>query len=436
MAKPRSIAVLLAAALGVWMVGAAPGEASAGALAQANGAHASATQRDLPSEAELAELAAVTIVYPASERFAGWELGWKLANDATSNPVTVVRHQWRALAEAVNSAPMTPEGKVESRRVGKHVVLIRKVAAEGGMVEATLYLPSELVRPQSGKYTLGIETNFQRLRNSTQELTTWPVAVNFGINHAFSETRSFEWKSFYKHTKIDEKKRESFKDENGDVIRFSDIEAETIQDSRAAGLDLAFLFTVAPESSVGRVDTAILFGGGYEKDEINLLKQRVTPYAGFDLRMTSNKVDDRSCNIALTLLQNIEEFIIIDTVTDDSGAVIGTVESIEKNELPSWEVRLGFRTPLYRYEEFNMILFEGQGSFQQALEVTEGTEGRPDVRERRSSIQAGISVQTPMGGSLKIFAKLDYLTLPGEASERIDDFQWNSGFSTAMKFSW
>src|SRR4030067_1000947 len=93
MAKPRSIAVLLAAALGGWMGGGAAGGARAG-------------------------------------------------------------------GEAGNAAPMTPEGKVESRRVGKHVVLIRKVAADGGMVEATLYLPSELVRPQPGRATFGAGTHF------------------------------------------------------------------------------------------------------------------------------------------------------------------------------------------------------------------------------------------------------------------------------------
>ena len=392
-------------------------------------------ERALPIGDEAADYTVTKIRLAAGTDLPGWKLAHKLTYDALANPVTVKRAYWTPLASALAATgPTAPESAV-SWHLGKHEVLIQRANVDGA-VEATFYLPSGLLQPMQGEYGLALDTNFQRQRNSTQEITTWPVALTFDVNHAISETKAFQATLFYKHTRIQNRKREAFKDENGDVIRFSDQPTEVVQDSRSAGLDLAYQRTLARDTGAGRVDLAWTAGGAWDRDRINLLEERWTPYLGCELRLASEKVDDLSMRIGLTVVESIEEFILLDPVLDANGEVVGTTERIQKTEEPSWQVVLGGRAPLYRLDNQTLILVDGVGSWLQAFSPTEGENGRPDVRERRATLQGGVTFQTPIGAALRFSIKAEYLHLPGEAQDRIDDFQWSSGFSAMLKLRW
>jgi len=382
------------------------------------------SRRDPPQE--LDDLEVVKIIYPADTCFPGWQLGHKLSFDAEENPVTIKRFYWKELANVFNSVPVTPQDKVEHRQVAGHDVFIGKEEQEEGMIAATLYLPRELVRPQSGRFEITWDTSFDRSRVTQQEITTWPLRFSFHFTDEVRENRTFEVNSYFERTLIREKNRDN------PEIRFRDIEAETIQDSRAAGVDAAYYWLVAPSTRVGRVDMGLSTGVTWEQDKINLVDSRLQAYLGINLKLTSETIDDLFFEVSTRFGGHVEKYIILDELYDDDGNVIGTAESIEENRLPTWQVAVAGTAPLYRLNQVTMILFEGEATYLQSFEKTGGESGHPEITERIATVELGFTFQTPMGASLGVHGRIESYELPGEAGRRIEDLQWDSGFTASM----
>ncbi|MBI2837137.1 MAG: hypothetical protein HYX75_02410 [Acidobacteria bacterium] len=388
--------------------------------------------RDLPAETALGDYVVVTINNESGAHFNPWQLAHKLEYGAQSGSAAIKRVHWHALTSAVNSAPETPAGKAVVVRVGKHdVLLCRSTQADGSLV-VTLYLPHGIIKPLEGKYTLQIDTNFSRNRNSTQEITTWPITASFGFVHELNEDRAFELNASYAHTRISQKARPAFRDEDGNVISFSDIEEVTIQDGKTATVDAAYSFNLAHETRLGRIDGAIIGGVELERDEVNLLDRRIMPYAGVELRLNSETRDDLGLEVSLEVAGNLERFIIIDTIEDEAGNVVGTSRRFEENRLPSLHGALSARAPLYTMDDVTIILFEGMITGLQSFQAGGDDDGLQRT-ERLGHLQAAIVFQTPIGAAIRIQQSLDWLRLPGEASNRIENFQWNSAVSASLK---
>lgn len=386
--------------------------------------------RQKPAGEELGLYQVATISCKADDELSGWRLAYRLRNGAEGAGLALKRSHWGSVARAFASTGETPDGQVEAHRIGERELLIEKKTAEDGSVTATLYVPSGLIMPEHGNTTAKLETNFQRTRNTTQELTTWPLALTLEHVSEFEEDRSFELSASYGHTWISRKTRPAFRDEEGEIISFRGIDSVTIQDSRNAALDAAYLFMLSPETRLGRVDAAIVAGGTWERDEINLLDQRVMPYAGIELRMTSLTKDDLSLELALEMAGVFERYIITDPIVDESGEVVGMEREIEEFRLPSLMGRVGLKVPLYRLDDVTLIAGEAKASLLQALQQS-GSDGE-EGRERLGEASLSISFVTPFGASIRMQQKLNWLRPPGEASSRIESFQWDSIVTASM----
>ncbi|MCP4655618.1 MAG: hypothetical protein GY856_09390 [bacterium] len=401
-----------------------------GMLVAAAASPQDSSRREPPQELDGIEV--VKIIYPAGTRFLGWQLGHELSYDAEENPVTVKRFYWKALAEAFNSVPMVPEGKVEHRDVAGHDVFIGKAKVEKGRTRATLYLPSDLVRPQSGRFEITLDTSFDRSRVTYQEITSWPLRFAFNFTDELRENRTLEVNSYLERTLIREKNRDRLEDEEGNEIRFIDIETETIQDSRAAGIEAAYYWLIAPSTRVGRVDMGLSTGVTWEQDRLNLVESRLQAYVGINLKLTSKTVDDLFFEVSTRFGGYAEKYILLDELYDDDGNAIGTVETIEENRLPTWQVAVAGTAPLYRHDQVTMILFEGEATYLQSFEKTGGDSGLPETTERIATVSIGVTFQTPMGASLGVHGQIESYELPGEAGRRIEDLQWDTGFTASM----
>ncbi len=401
-----------------------------GMLAAAAATPQDSSRRDPPQALDGIEV--VKIRYPDGTRFPGWQLGHKLSYDAEENPVTIKRFYWKALAEVLNSVPIVPADKVEHREVGGHDVFVGKTEVEEGLIEATLYLPEDLIRPQSGRFELTWDSSFERSRVTHQEITTWPLSFAFNFTDEVRENRTLEVNSYFERTLIREKNRDQVVDEDGNEIRFIDLEAETIQDSRAAGIDAAYYWLVAPSTRVGRVDLGLSTGVTWEQDRINLVEGRLQGYLGLNLKLTSETVDDLVFEVSTRLGGHAEKYILLDEVYDDDGNVIDTVKTIEENRLPTWQVAVAGTAPLYRLNQVTMILLEGEATYLQSFEKTGGDSGLPEKTERITTVEIGITFETPMGAALGVHGRIESYELPGEAGRRIEDLQWDSGFTASM----
>lgn len=386
--------------------------------------------REVPADAAMGDYVVVTISYESGAHFNPWQLAHKLEYGAQSGSAAIKRVHWHALTSAVNSAPETPPGKAAVVRVGKHEVLLCRSSQTDGSIVVILYVPHGLIKPLEGKYTLQIDTNFSRNRNSTQEITTWPITASFGFVHELDEDRAFELNASYAHTRISQKTRPAFRDQDGNVISFSD--EVTIQDGRTATVDAAYSFNLAHETRLGRIDAAVIGGVEMERDQVNLLDSRIMPYAGVELRLNSETRDDLGLEVSIEVAGNLERYIIIDTVEDEAGNVVGTTRRIEENRLPSLHGALRARAPLYTMDDVTIILFEGLLTGLQSFQVGGGENGLQRT-ERFGHLQAAIVFQTPIGAAIRIQQSLDWLRLPGEASNRIESFQWSSAVSASLK---
>lgn len=394
--------------------------------------------RSAPTGEELTAYTVVKITYPVSQHFAGWQLAHKLQYGADQGSVTLKRFCWRDFGETFNSSPMTPEGKVASRKVGKEEILLAKTLGTENTVTATLYVPAELIAPLQGKYALQLTTNFTRSRNTTQEITTWPLALSLDYTNEFNEDRSVELKLSYSHTRISQKTRPSFKDQNGNIISFRNIDSVTIQDGRDATIDAGYYFNLRHNTRLGRVDLGLIAGGEWERDQINLLDQRITPYGGGELSFESETIDDLGMEMSIEIAGSFDRYIIIDTIEEGppDNPTYTTVRRIEENRLPSIRGSITGRIPLYRLDNVTMILFDGTISVLQSFAGGGGgDEGGFNRSERLGHLEAGIAFQTPIGASLRIREALDWLKVPGEAGDRIASFQWNSSASAVLKLT-
>ncbi|MBI2566891.1 MAG: hypothetical protein HYV63_07675 [Candidatus Schekmanbacteria bacterium] len=379
----------------------------------------------LPAESDLTGLVIVRLLFPPNTQFRGFELGHKLLNDAHENPVMVRRFYWKGLADALNSVNLTPEGQVSRRRVGGRDILIQKTPTDDGQILASLYLPQELVNPRSGRFTLGLQLNFERARSTTRETTTFPVAANAGFRHETASADSFETRASFARTYIQEKEREGLRDQNGDLIEFRDLDGRTLQDSRQAALELGYYFNLARESSTGKVDIGITAGSTYDQDEINYIQSRLQPYLGSTLRFTAETIDDLNFELSVRLGGNFEKLLIVNTTEDESGNTV-TTTTVEENRLPTVQLAVSGQAPLYRLNHITMILVKSSANLVQSLQKTDSGSGRPEKLERLAGAELGITATTPIGAELGLSAKFAWSELPGEASERIDTLQWNS----------
>lgn len=389
------------------------------------------TLTEAPADQALEGLAVVTIRYPKEAHFAGWQLAHKLAFGARGARF-IKRFYWHSLARAFESVSLTPEGKVESRVVGKEQILIAKVEEAGG-IKATLYLPERLVQPLEGKCKLEALTSLTRTRNTTQEVTTWPTKLKLNYSDELAEDRTFEWGLVYNHSLVLNKTRPALRDEDGHIIFFRNLKATRVQDTRDAALEASYLFGVGHGTRLGRVDAGVVGGLEWAQDKINFLDHRYCPYVGANLRFSSEQVDDQRLELGLRLGGTLERFTIVDPIFNEDGNQIGSTTTIEKNQLATWELTTAWRVPLYRLDNFPLMLLDGQASWAQSFEKAGAGSGHPAINERIARADVGVTFQTPMGAAARFGAKLTWNRLPGEAGKKIEDLQLSYGFSAAFK---
>jgi|CXWL01.1.fsa_nt_gi hypothetical protein len=387
---------------------------------------------DLAADATPEGLTAVTVVNPAGLEPKGFALAHQLGNAAAEGRAQVRRQHWGDLAAAYASVPVTGDAAAERRLVGRHEVLIRKIDGGDGTLRTTFYLPAELLMPTAGKWTLALESSPSRTRNATTELTTFPLRASLGYASQPTESRSVEGKLALARTYISRKQRVSVRDADGNLISFHDLDAETVQDSQEAGLDLGSYWTVGRSTRLGQVEMGLTLGGAWQQDEINLLDRRTTAYVGGELRVTSETIDGLTASTSLRLGGSDEVYLIIDPLYDASGAVVGTTESTERHRLPTWEVLLSGTAPLYRLNGITLASVEAKASFLRSFERSDPTAEAPATTEQRVVVELGVAIQLPIGAKVGLRGRLETLDLPGEAGRRVDDVQWASGMTAGM----
>ena len=403
------------------------------ALATIAPAQALSAREPEPAEAMLPEGLATLVIRLAPEAsLASWQLAHKLAFGAQG--ARAIKHvYWVPLKAAFDSVPVAEQDRTESRMVGGHRIYISKVQ-EKDRVKATLRLPEALIQPLQAKYKGEVQTAFTRTRSATQEVTTWPTRAKLDYANEVSEDRTFEWNATYAHSRIWTKTRPSFKDEPGQVIRFTDLTSTLVQDNRAGTLGSAYLFCTGRGTALGRVDTGLLAGVDWARDPINFLDRRTTPYAGINVRFSSERVDDQRLELGLRIARNSERYSLLEPVLDDSGVQTGTTAMVEEYRLTCWQVDGSWRLPLYRFENVPMVILEGQASWMESFNRVAGQAGRPDQTERIATADLGLVFQTPMGAAVRLGARINWNRLPGMAGEMVEGLQLVTMATAAVRF--
>lgn len=386
-------------------------------------------------EATLPEgLATIVIRHAPDASFASWQLAHKLAFGAQG--ARAIKHvYWIPLKAAYDSVPVSAAepGTVEARQVGNHRVYISKVR-EQGRIKTTLRLPEALIQPLQGKYKGEVQTSFVRTRSATQEVTTWPTRAKLDYANEISEDRTFEWNGTYAHNRIWTKTRPSLRDAQGNLIRFSDLTSTVVQDNRAATLGASYLFCTGRGTALGRVDTGLLAGVDWARDPINFLDRRSTPYAGVNLRFSSEKQDDQRLELGLRIGRNAEKYTLVEPILDASGTQTGTTQTVEEYRLTCWQLDSSWRLPLYRFENVPMVFLEGQASWMESFNRVPGQKGRPDQTERIAIADLGLVFQTPMGASMRLGARVNWNRLPGMAGEMVEGLQLVTMATASVRF--
>lgn len=386
-----------------------------------------------PAEAAFPEgLATIVIRQAPDASYAAWQLAHRLAFGAQG--ARAIKHvYWIPLKTAFDSVPVSEPEKVESRMVGGHQVYISKVR-EQDRIKATLRLPESLIQPLQAKYKGEVQTAFTRTRSATQEVTTWPTRAKLDYANEVTEDRSFEWNATYAHSRIWTKTRPSFKDERGEVIRFTDLTSTVVQDNRAGSLGAAYLFCTGRGTALGRVDTGLLAGVDWARDPINFLDRRSTPYAGVNVRFSSEKLDDQRLELGLRIGRNSEKYSLLQPVLDGSGVQTGTTTVVEEYRLTCWQVDSSWRLPLYRFENVPMVILEGQASWLESFNRVAGQKGRPEQTERIATADLGLVFQTPMGAAVRLGARINWNRLPGMAGDMVEGIQLVSMATASVRF--
>jgi hypothetical protein len=391
----------------------------------------------LPPAEELAELTSVHFTVVAGERLQPWELAYRLEHGADAGATPLRRHWWGPLATALATFDgPTPQGQAVAVRVSREAAWLVRSARDDGRWDVVAYLPAAAVRRGDGRYRLALASDFQRTRNTTREVTTLPLQLRLEIGDEPAEDRRWELRLVGERELIRERSRAGLEDANGEPIRFRDVEAEDVQDRTAAGLHGGHYWSLSRGGRFGRVDVGATAGVDWEEDPLDFLAERWKPYLGGSLRLTSEEVDDLRLEIGLRLGGNFERFAIVEPVTDETGAVVGTTVLVEENDLPTWELVFTGAAPLYRAGGTSLLLLEGQASWLQSLEKTGGDATRPAKTERITAVEAGLRFLTPLGASVVLRGKLETFDLPGEAARRIEDYRWSSGVSANLQLAW
>lgn len=388
--------------------------------------------RDTPAPETLTGVATVTIRFPKDAHLATWQLAHKLAFGAEGARQLRWRYR-KALAAAVEQVGETPEGKVVARTVKGLEVLIARIGEDPNTIKLTLFLPEAMLKPVMLKHSLDLETSFTRTSATTQQVTTWPVRFAYAYSNPIREDRTLEVKTSYSHNRITQKDRPSIKDENGHTIGFGDLPSRTIQDSKDAALSASYFFALTRNGRLGRTDWGVDVGNTFSSDEVNYVKSRWIPYVGTTFRISSETDLDRRFEASLKIGRNKERLVVVDPILDDQGNQVGTTEHYEDNTLANWELGLSWRTSLFRFDSFNLVVAEARTSWSQSFDAVAASEGGDEKRERIARAELSFAFQTPAGTGVRAGATFNWNQIPGEAGARIEDFQFTTTFSAMTR---
>lgn len=374
----------------------------------------------------------VTVLLPLGS-VPTWQLGWSLSNPAEGAATFVRRPLWSALAAAIESVPVPTDATLaEVRLVDGAEVLIATAADPAGRL-VTLVLPKGVLRPHSGKRTFGLDTDFSRVRTTTQDLTTWPVEISLAGWHEPKADRRLEGSIALGRDLVEERSRPAARDENGEPISFRDQPTRTLRDAQHVRLNGAWLATVA-RSEAWRSELGATLEATWQQDEADLVDSRTVSLIGGEWRASSLAFDDQSFRLAVAVGGTRSRYLVVDPIVDPAtGEVIGQERTVESHNLPIWQVALGGQAPLLRAANLTVILFEGNLSWQQAFEGSGGDEQRPDRLESVGILDLGLKVRTPIGAELGFGIAVEHRELPGEAGERIDDLTWATRARTSLR---
>jgi hypothetical protein len=383
---------------------------------------ASADTRPMPSETTPG-LHRVEVLVSAAPT-ASWELGWALAHPNAGEVTFVKRTIWTPLAAAIDATAPAELATVYHFDEGE--VLIQVTTRNDGSRVVTLLLPEGLLRPHTGKFTLGLETTFSRVRTSTTEITTWPLAVSLEAWEEPQPNRRLEGSVRLGRELTERRTRESVRDASGELVSFRDLSAETLRDARLATARAGWFATMGRDHH--RRELGVTIEAVWEEDQADLVESRLVALAGLEWRRTSEEIDGQVFRGAFKLGTTRSEYLV---PNDEEGAS----PAIERHDLPVWQVELGASSPLWQVAGVPVLSGELGLSWQQSLERSGGSEDRPAKLESLGSFDLGLVAHTPIGVEIGFAVHLEYRDLPGEAGQRIDDLSWSTGARSTLRLA-
>lgn len=381
-----------------------------------------ADARPMPTEAPPGSRRVEVLV--AAPPTASWELGWALAHPQAGEATFVKSLRWTSLASAIDATAPAELATVYHFEEGE--VSIRVISRDDGTRLVTLLLPESLLRPHAGKVTLGLETTFSRVRTSTTEITTWPLALSLEAWDEPKPDRRLEGSVRFGRELTERRTRESVRDPSGEVVSFRDLPAETLRDARLAAARGGWFATVGRDGH--QRELGVTLETVWEEDQADLVESRLVGLVGLEWRRTSHEVEGQVLRGALKLGTTRSEYLVPSDEDPPTAA-------IERHDLPVWQVELGASSPLWQLAGVPVLSGEVALSWQQSLERSGGGDERPAKLETLGTFDLGVVAHTPIGAELGFAVHLEYRDLPGEAGDRIDDLSWSTGARSTLRLA-
>ncbi len=383
---------------------------------------ASADTRPMPSQAPPG-LRRVEVLVSAPPT-ASWELGWALAHPHAGEATFVKRTLWTPLAAAIDTTGPAELARVYHFEEGE--ALVHVTTRDDGSRLVALLLAEGLLRPHTGKFTVGLETTFSRARTSTTEITTWPLAISLEAWEEPQPTRRLEGSLRLGRELTEQRTRESLRDASGELVSFRDLPAETLRDARLAAARAGWFATLGRDRH--RRELGVTVEVVWEEDQADLVEGRLVALAGLEWRRTSEEIDGQVLRGAAKLGTTRSEYLV---PNDEEGASA----TIERHDLPVWQVELGASSPLWQVAGAPVLSAELGLSWQQSLERSGGSADRPAKLESLGTFDLALVAHTPIGAEIGFTLHLEYRDLPGEAGQRIDDVSWSTGARSTLRLA-
>ncbi|RME57013.1 MAG: hypothetical protein D6795_00250, partial [Deltaproteobacteria bacterium] len=352
------------------------------------------------------------------ERLAGYQLAYRLYNDAEENPVRIRRIYWIPLASAMKEAEV---GRMTRHKVLNATVFIEKEVYDEETDAYTFHLPPRLIDHGKGELSISLETNFQVERTTDQEYVTWPVTGSLELDKDLSERRTLRSDLSYTRTFSAVKDLNAPADGNDSGNTIRGFNRDSIISKQDAAGSASYLFGLLRGSRIGRFDAGLKLDATWERDTIGGLRNRLSPTGGVTFSIESEKRDDLQAELSFSAGATIEqqcllfeptfeEFITVrcDATTSDLADEVGMSAADYEAQTgqplavgisnlvdPIGKGEISIAIPLYQLYGETLVLFEAEGSLEVGLENPVSTPQDPRQRIFRSRSRFSLTFDTP-----------------------------------------